>query len=100
MKTSTIAATLALALTMSGCLPVLVGSAIVSSGNKSSSTTQARQRFLSELQKNNTEREKNGLKPLNVCVEMYNFDQDWALDHPECKAVIDSLNAQNSGYPK
>jgi len=47
---------------LSGCLPVLVGGAIYNSTAK----REAYSKYLTESQKNNTDREVKGLKPIKV----------------------------------
>lgn len=47
---------------LSGCLPVLVGGAIYNSTAK----REAYSKYVTESQRNNTEREVKGLKPIKV----------------------------------
>lgn len=49
-------------LSLSGCLPVLVGGAIYNSTAK----REAYSKYVTESQRNNTEREAKGLKPIKV----------------------------------
>jgi alkylhydroperoxidase/carboxymuconolactone decarboxylase family protein YurZ len=50
------------ALTSTGCVPVLIGGAIYADAKKN----DARQEFLANFHATNTEREKNGLEPLDL----------------------------------
>ena len=61
-------------LTNTACLPVLVGGLIL----KSSKSKAEKREFITQLQNTNMERERQGLKPLDVCSEKYKFDQGWA----------------------
>lgn len=70
-----------------GCGAVLVGGLLM----RSASSEKERTKFLIQLQKTNIEREKNGLPPLNKCVEIYHFDPSWAEDLEDCQSTIDSL---------
>lgn len=70
-----------------GCAPVLVGGLIL----HSSKSKTERNKFLSDLNKLNLEREKAGLEPLDKCIEMYHFDPGWAASKADCKYKIDSL---------
>lgn len=63
-----------------GCAPVLVGGLIY----KGTKTKKARQEFTSHFQKNNTDREVKGLKPLDWCDEVYKFDPKWAAKQSQC----------------
>jgi len=71
------------------CGPVLIGGLIW----KSQKNKTEKSKFLQELNRVNTEREKAGLAPLNKCVEVYHFDPGWAAKMPDCQSVIDSLLA-------
>jgi len=70
------------------CLPVLVGGLIY----KSSKSEGEKREFLADFNRNNTEREKSGLPPLNKCREIYQFDPGWAYELADCRAMVDSLN--------
>jgi len=72
------------ALTSTGCVPVLIGGAIYAGAKKH----DARQEFLANFHATNTEREKNGLEPLDLCSEQYRFDRSWAMKDPECRERI------------
>ncbi len=67
-------------LTNTACLPVLVGGLIL----KSSKSKAEKREFITQLQNTNMERERQGLKPLDVCSEKYKFDQGWAQEDPVC----------------
>ena len=77
------------AFTLSGCVPVLVGGLII----KSSKTKGQKQEFMSQLQQTNTERELNGLEPLDWCSEVYRFDKGWAMEDPGCAQRITAYEA-------
>ena len=64
-----------------GCIPVLIGGAFYSSAK----TTKARQEFIANFNETNIEREKAGLKPLDICEAKYNFDPEWAKQNPVCQ---------------
>lgn len=68
------------------CAPVLVGGLIA----KSSSSRKQRQLFMENLNKTNLEREKAGLKPLDVCIAKYQFDKSWALKDKSCKKILNA----------
>ncbi len=68
------------------CTPLIIGGAITSSTNKN-----AQQVFLSEFYKNNLEREKAGLCPLDLCIAKYQFDKYWALEDSECRKIISAF---------
>jgi hypothetical protein len=76
-----------LSILLSGCVPVLIGGLMY----QSSKTEAEKNQFLIEFNKNNLEREKAGLKPLDICIEMYHFDPGWAAEMADCKEKIDSL---------
>ena len=40
----------------------------------------------------NMERTQDGLPPLDLCTEKYNFDKYWAMEDPKCKEVIKRLD--------
>ncbi len=71
---------LLLLLTAPACVPVLVGGLIL----KSSKSNAQKREFITQLQSTNMERERQGLKPLDVCSEKYKFDQGWATEDPVC----------------
>ena len=74
---------------ISSCIPAAIGAyAYSSSKNK-----KAKQEFMSNFNNTNALREKDGLKPLDICTEQYYFDKDWADDDPNCKKRIDAYEA-------
>lgn len=79
-------------LVLVGCVPVLVGGLILHS-SKSNADKRA---FLSSLEATNTERERAGLQPLDVCSEKYKFDPGWAAEEPNCLARIKRYQAGDS----
>jgi hypothetical protein len=70
-------------LLITGCLPVLVGGYYY----KGSTTIEAKQKFLQNFNEINLKREKEGLKPLDICAEKRNFDPDWANEDDKCKVT-------------
>lgn len=76
-----------LSILLSGCIPVLVGGLMM----QSSKSDTDKKEFLTELNRVNIEREKAGLKPLDICIEVYHFDPGWAEEMADCKEKIDSL---------
>jgi hypothetical protein len=80
---------LLLLLTNSACLPVLVGGLIL----KSSKSNAEKREFITWLQNTNMERERLGLKPLDVCSEKYKFDAGWAAEDPVCLERIKQYQA-------
>jgi hypothetical protein len=74
---------------MTGCIPVLAGTLIV----KSSRTKGQKQEFIAQLHKVNSEREINGLQPLDWCSEAYRFDKGWAQGDPNCAKRIAAYEA-------
>lgn len=64
----------------SACVPVLVGGLIL----KSSKSNAEKRQFITQLQNTNMERERLGLRPLDVCSEKYKFDPGWAAEDPVC----------------
>lgn len=80
---------LLLVLASPGCLPVLVGGLLL----KSSKSNGEKREFISRLQNTNLERERLGLRPLDVCSEKYKFDPGWAADEPVCLARIKRYQA-------
>jgi hypothetical protein len=73
-----------LACTSASCAPVLVGGLIM----HSSKSKGQQQEFMSQLQRNNIDRESKGLQPLDWCSEAYRFDKGWAQKDANCKARI------------
>ena len=78
-----------LLLTNSACLPVLVGGLIM----KSSKSNAEKREFITRLESTNMERERLGLKPLDVCSEKYKFDAGWAAEDPVCLTRIKQYQA-------
>ena len=80
---------LVLGMMISSCIPAAIGPyAYSSSKNK-----KAKQEFMSNFNNRNAQREKDGLKPLDICTEQDHFDKDWADDDPNCKKRIDAYEA-------
>lgn len=73
-------ALVALLVSAPACLPVLVGGLIL----KSSKSNAEKREFITQLQSTNMERERLGLRPLDVCSEKYKFDPGWAAEDPVC----------------
>jgi len=50
--------------------------------------------YMAELNKTNEHRLKNGLRPLDICTEKYNFDKSWAREDPGCDEVVRRLDIE------
>ncbi len=86
IKSACAAALIAVAAsTLTGCLPVLIGS-MAYSGAQGDAT---RQKWLEEFNKMNFEREKAGLKPLDYCTEARRFDTKMADTDPMCAKLAE-----------
>jgi hypothetical protein len=84
-----IIAILLLPFVLNGCAAVLVGGLIY----HDSKTRDQRLAFTQDFQKQNIEREKAGLKPMDWCSELYKFDQSWYAEDANCKAAADKTKA-------
>jgi hypothetical protein len=71
-------------LTTTGCLPVMVGGLIYDG----TATMEAKSKFLQSFNETNFKREKEGLKPLDLCQEKRNFDPKWAKEDVRCNVMI------------
>lgn len=81
MKIASIALVATVALLVQGCAAVAVGSyAFDKSGKR-----ETRQKYFQEFNKTNIEREKNGLKPLELCAYKASVDKEWAEEDENCK---------------
>lgn len=83
------AGALTLCLSLSGCLPVLVGGLMY----KSSKSKEQKQLFMAEFRTTNADRESKGLAPLDWCEEAYRFDKGWAYEDAACKPRIIALES-------
>jgi len=79
-------------LSLTACLPVLVGGLIY----KSSKSQEQKQEFMTWLHQTNAQREANGLKPLDWCTEAARFDRGWAYQDAACRARIDAVDKGQS----
>lgn len=79
-------------LLLGGCVPVVLGGLIL----HSSKSNAEKREFMNRLETTNTERERLGLKPLDVCSEKYKFDPGWAAEEPACLARIKRYQAGDS----
>jgi len=68
------------------CIPVVVGGLIY----KSTKTKHEKQEFLKNFHQTNLEREKAGLRPLDLCIAKYQFDKGWAMEDAQCKKKVAS----------
>jgi len=80
---------LVLPLVLNGCAAVLVGGLFY----HDSKTRDQRLAFTLDFQKQNLEREKAGLKPLDWCQELYKFDQHWYGEDANCRAEAEKSRA-------
>tara|TARA_B100001964_G_scaffold213592_1_gene250583 strand:- start:287 stop:580 length:294 start_codon:yes stop_codon:yes gene_type:complete len=81
MKNLYLAVVLLFAFFIQGCAAALVGGLFYSS----SKSKEQKRAFLVEFNKNNTERESKGLKPLDLCEAKVAFDTKWAFENKECE---------------
>jgi len=84
---------------ISGCIPTIIGASVY----KSSKTRESKERFMTQFNQNNIEREKAGLPPLDLCTEQYHFDKKWADNDPQCEERIIRYEAGDSsalGHPE
>ena len=81
MKIVKIALLVAVVMLLQGCAAVAVGAYAFDKGGKRDS----RQRYFEEFNKTNIEREKNGLKPLELCAYKKSVDKEWAEEDANCK---------------
>jgi hypothetical protein len=65
---------------MSGCAAVAVGAYAYNNSEK----REARQKFIEDYNKTNIEREKAGLKPIELCEAKRSFDPEWAEEDKVC----------------
>lgn len=80
---------MASAASLSGCLPVLAGGLIYDNV----ANNEAREKFSTDLNTRNIEREKAGLKPLDWCSEAYKAKRSWAESDKPCAARIKAYDA-------
>ena len=82
------------ALSLTGCVPMLIGAAVYSSAQ----TDATKQKFLDDFNKTNLEREKAGLKPLEYCSELRRLDDNMAKNDDECKR-LEAQKAEQAANP-
>ena len=66
---------------LNGCAAAAVGGFAYVSAEK----REARQKFLEDFNSTNLEREKAGLKPLDICDAKRQFEPDWAYEDKACR---------------
>lgn len=66
---------------LQGCAAAAVGAYAYDRGGK----RETRQKYFEEFNKTNIEREKNGLKPLELCAYKKSIDKEWADEDSNCK---------------
>ena len=81
MKIANITMVAAVVLLLQGCAAVAVGAYAYDKGGK----RESRQKYFEEFNKTNIEREKNGLKPLELCAYKKSVDKEWAEEDANCK---------------
>ena len=79
----------AVSLLLSGCAAVLVGGLIYDHTRN----REEKKQFTEDFRKQNLEREKAGLKPLDWCQELYKFDQHWYGEDANCRAEAEKSRA-------
>ena len=82
-----------LVLMSTSCAPVVIGGIFYHDAQ----SRKTRQRFIYNFQSVNLEREKNGLQPLDLCYEKYQFDRSWAMKDPGCRDRIKRYEAGDKG---
>ena len=83
---------LVLPLVLNGCAAVLVGGLFY----HDSKTRDQRLAFTLDFEKQNLEREKAGLKPLDWCQELYKFDQHWYEEDANCRAKAEKAKVASA----
>ncbi len=78
LKITAVATTL---LMLQGCAAVAVGAYAYDRSGK----RETRQKYFETFNKTNIEREKNGLKPLELCAYKRSIDKEWADEDTNCK---------------
>jgi hypothetical protein len=73
---------------LNGCAAVLVGGVFYGS-----SKTSEKQKYTTDFNQQNLEREKAGLKPLDWCSETYKLDKAWAVEDDSCAERIRKYEA-------
>ena len=68
---------------LNGCAAVLVGGLF-----HGGSSTSQKQKYTTDFNQQNLEREKAGLKPLDWCSETYKVDKAWAVEDDSCAERI------------
>ena len=71
---------------LNGCAAVLVGGLFYGSSN--SSEQKQKEKYTTDFNQQNLEREKAGLKPLDWCSETYKVDKAWAVEDDSCAERI------------
>jgi len=66
---------------LQGCAAVAVGSYAYNNSEK----RESRQKFIQDYNKTNLEREKAGLKPIDLCEGKRSFDPEWAEEDKACQ---------------
>lgn len=67
-----------------GCVAAAIGVAATSTSKRTKS------KWTAEFNRNNTERETKGLKPLDWCDEAFKVNKGWATKDAECKAKLEA----------
>ena len=81
MKKFYLVVVLLFAFFIQGCAAALVGGLLYGAAK----SKEQKREFLTEYNRNNTERESKGLKPVDLCEAKVAFDTDWAFEDKECK---------------
>ena len=68
-------------LLLQGCAAVAIGAYAYDQNGK----REIRQKYFEEFNKTNIAREKNRLKPLDLCEYKKSVDKDWAEEDTNCK---------------
>jgi hypothetical protein len=81
MKKLIIVAALLPLLLLQGCAAVAIGAYAYDKSAK----REVHQKYFEQFNNLNIEREKNGLKPLDLCTYKKSVDKEWASDDENCK---------------
>lgn len=83
------AALIAAGISLSGCAAVVAGGIFYDHAR----SREDKRQFTEDFNKQNLEREKNGLAKLDWCSEVYKFSKSWANDQPGCAERIKRYEA-------
>lgn len=88
-KLKVVAALVAVCVSLNGCAAVLVGGLMYDHA----ASRDDKRKFTENFNKQNLEREKASLKPLDWCSEVYKYSKSWANEQPGCGERIKRYEA-------